>query len=185
MHESTIGSRRVFEGRLLDVDVLDVELDSGRQSVREIVRHGGAAVVLAQRPDGRFVLVRQYRKPVERVLTEAVAGTLEEGEDPRDCARRELEEETGYTAASLTDLGQVYPAPGYTDEVLFLYYARLNPEPGAGAPEEDEVIEVVVLTETELEAMIRRGEIRDAKTLAAWLLYRSTAVHAPDRETAS
>ena len=80
--EKTLGTRRVFEGRALVIDVVDIELPDGRRSIREIVRHRGAAVVLGQRPDGCYVLVRQYRKAIEQALLEVVAGGLEEGEDP-------------------------------------------------------------------------------------------------------
>jgi ADP-ribose pyrophosphatase len=171
MREKTISSTTVFDGRVLRLDVLDVELESGRRSRREIVRHPGAAVVLPQLPDGRFVLVRQFRKPLDRYLVEAVAGTLEKGEDPRTCALREVREETGHDAEMLRELGVIYPAPGYCDESLHAYYARVSGDPGNLDTDEDETIEVVYAPADRVEAMIDAGEIRDSKTLAIWLLH--------------
>jgi ADP-ribose pyrophosphatase len=170
--ERTTRSECVFEGRLLRVERLQVELDGGRESVREVVRHPGAAVVLGKLPDGRFVLVRQFRKPLETELLEAVAGTLHPGESPEACARREVAEETGHAAETLYDLGVIFSAPGYTDERLHVFGARLNEASDGPDPDEDEDVEVVYLAEAEVEARIADGRIGDAKTLAAWLLYR-------------
>ena len=173
MIEKTLKSRKVFRGRLLDVEVVDVLVHDGRRSVREIVRHPGAAVVLAQLVDGRFVFVRQFRKAAEKIMLEVVAGGLERGEKPSDCARRELVEETGHQAAKITRLGYVYPAPGYTDEILHLFYARLRPGRGECSPDDDEKLEVVYLTEKQVDSLIKSGRIHDAKTLSAWLLWKS------------
>ena len=169
--EKTLSTKTVFKGRILRVDVVGVETADGVKSEREIVRHPGAAVILAQLPDGRFVFVRQYRKAVELELLEVVAGTLESGEDPDACAARELHEETGYKAATLTKLGVAYPAPGYTAEKLHIYFAKLQPEQGGGTPDVDEHLDVVYLTAAEIERLISEGEMTDGKTLAAWLLY--------------
>jgi len=173
MKEKTLKSKTVFKGRLLNIEVVDVELEPGRSSSREIVRHPGAAVILAQLKDGRFVFVRQYRKAVEKNLLEVVAGGLDRGEKPRDCAIRELEEETGYKASRLVNLGYVYPAPGYTDEVLHLYYAVILAGRGTSRPDSDERLDVVYLSENQVEQMIKDGRIHDAKTLAVWLLWKT------------
>ncbi|MDD4871752.1 MAG: NUDIX hydrolase [Kiritimatiellae bacterium] len=173
MREKTLKARTVFKGRLLAVEVLDVELECGKRSIREIVRHPGAAVVLAQLEDGRFVFVRQFRKAAEKTILEIVAGGLEKGESPVDCARRELREETGYTARKLVSLGTVYPAPGYTDEVLHLYFAITGRVRGSGSPDEDERLTVEYFTEKQVDRMIRDGRIHDAKTLAAWMLWKA------------
>lgn len=175
MHEETTASRTVYRGRYIRLDVVDVRLPTGRASVREVVRHPGAAVVLPETPDGRFVLIRQYRKAVDRDLIEAVAGTLAPPESPEACARRELEEETGYRAESIRFLGAVYPAPGYTDERMHLYHARVGATPAAAQPEEDEQIDVVLMDRQEIERRIAQGCIEDAKTLAIWSLYRHGA----------
>jgi ADP-ribose pyrophosphatase len=179
MHEKTLSVRRGFSGKLLNLDVVDVELAHGQRSVREIVRHPGGVVILPRLPDGRFVLVRQFRKAVEEVLLEAVAGTLHAGEDPDLCARRELEEETGYKASTLVRLGVIAPAPGYTEERLYLYFATLCPEAGPLSPDEDEKIEVVPLAPSQIEALMLSGEIWDAKTLAAWYLMKAKGIADP------
>lgn len=172
MYEKTVGTRIGFQGRLLQVDVVDIELAGGGRSTREIIRHPGAAVVLAQRDDARFVLVRQYRKAVEREMLEAVAGTLNRGENPVAGAHRELAEETGYRARELVALGSIVAAPGYTEERLHLFYARVHPGEGAPHTDADEQVMVELLTAAEIERAIADGTIDDAKTLAAWLRYR-------------
>lgn len=173
MVEKTLKSKTVFNGRLLRVEVIDVKVHNGRRSIREIVRHPGAAVVLAQLVDGRFVFVRQFRKAVEKTILEVVAGGLEKGESPVDCARRELSEETGYTAMKLVSLGTVYPAPGYTDEVLHLYFAVTGRVRGIGSPDDDERLAVEHFSEKQVDRMISDGRIHDAKTLAVWMLWKA------------
>lgn len=172
MNEETIKTTRVFEGRLLKIDEVEVVLENGHRASREVIRHPGAAVILAQRDDGRFVFVRQYRKAIDRETLEVVAGTLHRGEDPAECARRELQEETGYTARELVPIGAAVPAPGYTDERLYLFHARVANEAGASNPDDDEKVQAQILTANEIETMIAGGGIEDAKTMAAWLLYR-------------
>jgi ADP-ribose pyrophosphatase len=170
--EKTVSEKRVFDGRLLKVDSIEVELPDGRKSVREVVRHPGAAVVLLRGEKGEFVFVRQFRKATEKVMLEIVAGTLEEGEDPEECARREVGEEAGMTVTSIEELGVVFPAPGYTSEKLHIYFAEAS-EGGEGfTPDEDENIERVFLSEAAIDGMVAEGSIDDAKTLAAWLLYK-------------
>jgi ADP-ribose pyrophosphatase len=173
MKEKTTKTTRAFDGRLLKVDVLEVELENGQKAHREIIRHPGAVVVLGRLPGGDYVFVRQYRKAIDAYLVEAVAGTLNTGEDPDACARRELAEETGYTATAMTKLGVMVPAPGYTEERLHVYFADLHPERGAMAPDEDEKVHVVLLKPDEVEDCLKSGPILDAKTLAAWWLFRN------------
>jgi len=169
--EKTIGRRRMFSGRLLTLDVEDVQLDDGQVTTREIVGHPGAAAVLAQDEHGRFVFVRQYRKPVDAELVEIVAGVLRQGEAPGRCARRELAEETGMRAVSLVRLGIIHPSPGYTREVLHIFFAKALPGATGARPDHDERIAVVFMDRRQVERAIGRGAIRDAKTLAAWSLY--------------
>lgn len=171
MHERTLAAERIFNGRVFSLDRLEVELEPGVRSIREIVRHGGAIAALARLPDGRFVFVRQYRKAIEKELLEAVAGGLEKGEKPEDCAVREIREETGYGVLSLTKLGAVYSTPGFTDEILHLFLADLTATPLGQQTEHDERIVVEILTRPKFEACVTRGDIQDAKTLAAWLLF--------------
>lgn len=183
MKEKTLKSQRVFDGRLLQLDVLEVELDGGAVARREVVRHRGAVAVWVRAPDGRFVFVRQFRKAIEQELLEVVAGTRDEGETWEACARRELEEETGYTAKTLFPLGFIFTAPGFCSEQLAVFYAELSPGPdspgGRNAhPDPDEHLEVVLLDEAAWKAMIARGDIHDAKTWAAWGLFQAKAGYA-------
>lgn len=176
MTETTLSADWGFRGKLLNVEVLQVALASGRRSVREVVRHPGAAVILARRADGCFLFVRQFRKALEREMLEVVAGTLSPGELPEACARREVREETGYRALTLLALGVVTPAPGYTDERLHVFFAEVEPDPERLAPDEDEVLLVEPLTAAQIGDLIARGAIEDAKTLAAWLLFMARGV---------
>ncbi len=175
MHEETVQSRTVFKGRLLCVEVADVALENGVRTTREIIRHPGAVMILAECGDGRFVLVRQYRKAVDRELLEVVAGTLEPGEDPSVCARRELQEETGRAALELTALGTVVPAPGYSAETLYAFHARVD-DGGAATPDPDEQVESVVLSAAEIDRLIADGSLTDGKTLALWVLCRARGI---------
>lgn len=170
--ERTLSTRTVYDGRVVHLELLDVATPDGRTASREIVRHSGATVVLARLPDGTFVFVRQFRKAVEAVLLEAIAGGMEPGETPEECARREVAEESGYAVARIRPLGPVVCCPGYSTEVLHGFFAELDPAAGEQSPDEDENIEVVRLTEAEVEAQIADGTIWDGKTLALWLLYR-------------
>jgi len=173
MNEKTISSQRAFDGRLLKLDVLDVELDNGRRSRREVVRHPGAVAVWARTPDKRFVFVRQFRKAIESDLLEIVAGTRNTGEPPDTCAIREVREETGYDVKTLTLLGFVHTAPGFCGERLELFFAELAATGKPPSPDPDEVLEVVQLNRKEWEARVVQGDIHDAKTLAAWALVQA------------
>ncbi|RKX46471.1 MAG: ADP-ribose pyrophosphatase [Verrucomicrobia bacterium] len=172
MYEKTISTRTVFEGRILDVDVLEVELEDGRRSVREIVRHGVAVAIIPQLPDGRFVFIRQFRKAMERVCFEVVAGNCDPGEEPAVSAARELKEETGYISESMELLGPVFPSVGYCTERIDIFFAEVG-EQGATSFDEDESIETIILSESEMDEMIRTNQIADAKTLAAWMLFKA------------
>jgi ADP-ribose pyrophosphatase len=153
-----------------------VELHNGVKTTREVVRHQGAVAVLPRLPDGRFLLVEQFRKPVDQPLREVVAGTLEPGEDPRACAHRELEEETGWKAGRMEPLGAIYPTPGYVDEKIDLFFAQCEGRPTGLSLDHDEHIRLHTVTKEEIIRDILDGSIRDAKTLCAWLLYEKTQV---------
>ncbi len=170
--ERTISCERKYTGRIISVDLLDIELPDGRRAKREVVRHGCAVAILARRPDGKFVLVRQYRKAAEEALLEVIAGGLEPGEDPELGAQRETAEETGYDVASLRYLTTMICTPGYCEERIHLYYAELAANPHAQDQDPDENVFPVVLTGDEIEDGIRKGEIIDGKTLAAWACFK-------------
>lgn len=171
--QPTLSRTTAFQGRAIRVDVLEVAMPDGRSATRELVQHRGAAAILGRRPDGKFVLVRQYRKAVEEDLIEVIAGSLEIGEDPAVCARREVREETGYTVARLVPLGIITACPGYSSELLHLFYAELDPQPGVPEPDPDEGVGPVVLSAEDVDAAIADGRIHDSKTLATWLLWKA------------
>jgi ADP-ribose diphosphatase len=159
-------SRTVYDGKLFDVTV---ERWGGHE--REVVEHPGAVAVVAVDGDQTVALVRQRREPVRKHLLELPAGTLEEGESPLDCARRELEEETGLTSGRWRELAAFYTTPGFCRERMHLFAAE-DVERGAASPEADEELELVRWRVDEIAA--RLGEIEDAKTLAGLLLYLFT-----------
>ena len=171
MNEKTISITPVFTGRMISVEVLQVELEPGQRASREIIRHPGAIAAVARVPDGRFVFVRQFRKPIEREVLEVIAGRKNPGEKPEDCAAREIREETGHEVVALHPLGPLYPSPGYVDELIHLFFAELADSPAAQDGDPDERITVEYLTREEFEGMLDGGLIDDAKTLAAWLLF--------------
>jgi len=169
LRETLIARKTLFEGRLLKLRCDLVRLPDGRESVREIVVHPGAVAVVPLRDDGQVVLVRQYRHATEKVLLEVPAGTLNPDEPPEACALRELREETGYTARHLQRLASFYLAPGYSTELIHLFLAT-ELQPTEGKTDEDEWVETVTMPLAEAVTLILRGEIEDAKTIAALLL---------------
>ena len=170
--EKTLRTERVYTGRIIDVDLVDIELPDGRRAKREVVRHGNAVAVLARRPDGKFVFVKQYRKAAEEALVEVIAGGLEPGEDPESGARRETAEETGYDVTSIRFLTTIICTPGYCEERIHVYFAEITGEPHAQDQDPDENVFPVVLSADEVDAAIRAGSIFDSKTLSAWACYR-------------
>lgn len=172
MYEKTISSKTVYEGRIIDVDVLEVELENGQRSVREIVKHGVAVAIIPRLPDGRFAFIRQFRKAMDRICFEVVAGNVDhDGEHEAETAIRELQEETGYIAESMELLGPIYPSVGYCTERIDVFYCEVVSK-GETSFDDDERIETVVLSEAEMDTKIRNNEISDSKTLAAWMLYK-------------
>jgi len=170
MEEKTISFTSEFKGRIFDLERHQVRMPDGSESIRDIIRHPGAVGVVAQHANGKFVFVKQYRKAIEHITTEVVAGTLDPGEDPMECAKRELTEETGYTAIDIEYLGRIHPSPGYIEEKIELYFATVD-EQGETNPDEDENVEAFLLTAEEAVEMILNGQITDSKTVAAWLFY--------------
>jgi ADP-ribose pyrophosphatase len=160
---------RVYSGKVLDLDVDEVEEPGGIRGRREVVRQRGSVAALPVHDDGRIVLVRQYRYAVDRHVWELPAGRIDPGETPEEGARRELEEEVGLRPRSLEPFLVFWTTPGFCDEVMHLYRAtRLESVPPR--PEADESIETGTFTLAEAQEMIRRGEVREGKTLVALLL---------------
>ena len=168
--ETTVKSKRVFDGLILHIDHITNRLPNGKLAPREIARHVGASAVVPVDGDGNVWLVRQFRAPVGRVLMEIPAGKLDfKGEDRLEAAKRELREETGLTARSWTHLTDIVTTPGFSDERISLFLAR-DLEAGQNHPDEDEFLNVVKVPLDELVAMIARGEVPDSKTICAVML---------------
>jgi ADP-ribose pyrophosphatase len=168
--EDRISGERVYQGRILDLEVDRVRLPNGTETTREVVRHVGAAVVLPIRDDGQVVLVRQYRYPMAEILLELPAGKMDPGESPADCATRELAEEIGWRAGQIHALGAFFTTPGFTDELLHAFVATdLRPAPDVIA-DPDEAIEITTMTADAVLTACRDGQIRDGKTLAVFLM---------------
>jgi ADP-ribose pyrophosphatase len=168
---------QVLDGVLLKAYRDTVELPDGGESVREWIAHPGASAVVPLFEDGSTLLVRQFRYPPQREFLEVPAGKLDyEGEDPEDVARRELQEEVGYTAATLTRVGATYPCIGYSDEIIHLFLAEALTAQRAAA-EADEFLVPVRLPLAEAVRMARVGEILDAKSTVALLLVQAHLDH--------
>ena len=162
--------REIYAGRIVTLRLRDVPGRDGAVHVREIVEHAPAAAVIAVDEHQEILLVRQLRPAVDRVLLELPAGILDPGEDPITCARRELEEETGYTADRLDPLVRFYPSPGFCTELLHVFVAEGLRE-CTGQPDEDEELELVRMPLAEAMGLLRRGEITDSKTVVGLLAF--------------
>jgi ADP-ribose pyrophosphatase len=156
----------VFTGRITVVDEL-VQLPTGKLTHHVTVRHPGAVVMIPRQDDGTFLLIKQYRHSVRQMLLEFPAGTIEAGEAPLQCAKRELAEEVGRTARSWEFIGEMHPAPGFCSEVQYGYVAS-QLTACALAHDEDELIEVVSMTGEAVERAIRHGQLTDSKSVALY-----------------
>jgi ADP-ribose pyrophosphatase len=163
-------TKTIYTGRVFGVRQDRVIEPGGVPVVRDIVTHRGSVVLLPVFPDGRILLVRQYRHAVGGFLWELVAGRMERGESPLASAKRELLEETGYSARRFRKLLDFFPTPGYITERMLLYAAE-GLTAGAAQPEADERIVARKFTLRQLEGMIRRGSLRDGKSIAGVLYY--------------
>ncbi|MEO8303666.1 MAG: NUDIX hydrolase [Betaproteobacteria bacterium] len=168
--ETKVSSETVFDGKLLHVRRDTVRLPDGSLATREYVVHPGAVLIVPVHGDARLVVVRQYRYPAGAVFIEFPAGKLDPGESQIDTARRELAEEAGYEAATWTRLGRIHSVVGYSDEAIDFFVAEGLTNVGA-SPDEGEFLEIVTMSLEEMLAALDRGEVTDAKTVAALLLY--------------
>lgn len=168
--EKTIQTEMKFEGRIITLQVDDVELPNGKTGKREIVKHPGAVAVIAITEDKKIILVEQYRKALERSIIEIPAGKIEPNEAPEVTALRELEEETGYTTKKLQYIQSFATSPGFADEIIHLYLAEniVKVEEKAEL-DEDEFVELMHVSLDEMESMITQKQIYDAKTAFAFL----------------
>lgn len=168
LHEKILSEETAWRGKILDVRSLEVELPNGRRTGRDIVRHPGAAAVVALTESGKIVLVHQYRTALDRVTVEIPAGKLDPGEDPLDCARRELHEETGFTPRRIRYLTTIATTCGFCDEVIHIYLATQLEFDGAD-PDDDEFVNVDLVPLQELIDAVLDGKIEDAKTVVGAL----------------
>ena len=170
-HETATKKEYVYRGKIINVRRDEVVFPNGKESTREIVEHRGAVAVAAVDEEGCIYLVRQFRYAFGEELLEIPAGKLEEGEETAhlEAAIRELREETGLTAQQVDYLGVIYPSVGMLTERIHIYLARGLTQ-GEMDLDEDEFLNVERIPVRELEAMVRRGEIRDAKTISALFL---------------
>lgn len=169
--ERILSSRIAFRGKLLRVQVDKVEVPAGGHATRETVIHRGAVVVLAIH-EGKVIMERQYRHAARKALWELPAGTMEEGEAPEECAKRELLEETGFKTSTLQALAHFYVAPGYSTEVIHLFYTE-DVLPSTQSQEYDEDIEVHLIPIESAIGMVSANEIEDAKTIIGILLLKA------------
>jgi ADP-ribose pyrophosphatase len=171
MHYRLIEKQLVFKGKKVQVEVDRIEdEETGREYSREMVIHPGAVVILPVMEDGRVLLIRNNRYSVHQVLIELPAGTLEKGEDPMNCAGRELLEETGYLAGKLKRIGAFFSSPGIMTEKLYAY-AAFNLEKKESALEDGEEIVIMPTLFDDALKLIDSSEIMDAKTIATLLMY--------------
>ena len=167
LHEELVSSVAAYDGRFLKIRNDTVRLPNGNTSTREYVVHPGAVVVIPLLDDGRVLLERQFRYPIGRVMTEFPAGKLDPGEDPLACGKRELLEETGYTAAQWAHAGALHLAIAYSTEIIHIFFARGLRR--AEQLDQDEFLDVISAQPSELYEACARGEVTDAKTLTCTL----------------
>ncbi len=165
-----IGSKTIYSGPVFGIRRDELLEPGGVRTTREMITHSGSVVVLPILPDGRMLLIRQYRHAARQFLWELVAGRIDAGESPRKAAARELIEETGYRAKRFRIVLDFFPTPGFLEEKMFVLLAEGLSE-GIAQPEEDEKIESRAYSRKELEQMIQKRIIRDGKTIAGLLYY--------------
>jgi ADP-ribose pyrophosphatase len=165
-----LSSTTVYEGPVFGIRRDEVIEPSGVRTTREVITHPGSVVVLPVLPDGRILLIQQYRHATRHYLWELVAGRMDSGETPQKAAARELIEETGYRAKRMRVFLDVFPTPGFLEERMFILLAE-GLTAGEAEPEEDEKIISRAYSRKQLEEMIRGGKLRDAKSIAGILFY--------------
>ena len=169
VEEKTINSDRIYTGKVISLKVDTVEIENKGYKKREIVEHPGAVGIVALTDENKIVLVKQFRKPIEQVIWEIPAGKLEKGENPKDCAIRELKEETGYSANNIKLIHKFYTSAGFSNQRMYIYLAT-GLIPGECKFDEDENIDIHHVDLCEVYNMINKNEIEDAKTTIGILL---------------
>lgn len=170
LKEKGLNSKFTYNGKILDIYVDEVSLPNGRTSFREYIKHPGAAAILAVLDNGNILMVKQYRYPAGDILLEIPAGRINENEDPASCAVRELEEETGYSAGEIVPYMDIFLAPGYSNEKIYVYLATNLKKTGTNW-DDDEFLEILEIEPKKIKEMILNNEIPDSKTAAVILKY--------------
>lgn len=166
--EKTLKSNYLFNGKVINLRIDEVQTYSNKTSTREIVEHNGGVGIVAVE-DGNVFLVRQYRRPFDEIIYEIPAGKLEKGEEPLNCAFRELEEETGYKALDLKLMTSIYTSPGFCTERLYIYFCDKMTKTETNF-DEDEYLELIKVPILEAKKMILDGTIKDAKSIIGILM---------------
>ncbi len=166
--EKTISTKEVFDGRVVKLRVDTVELPDGNIQTREVIRHPGGVGIIAMDDDKNVLMVKQFRTGAKEVLLEIPAGKLEYGEDPEECGRRELSEETGFVANEFSHLAKFYVTPAYCEEVINIYFAH-GLVPSKQHLDDGEFLDVLKIPFDELYKMVINNEIKDGKTIIAVL----------------
>ena len=165
-------SEILFRGKVFNLQVDELEYNSGNNGIREIAIHPGGAVIVPLKDDGKIIMVRQFRYPFQKYILELPAGKLDKGEEPLNCAVRELEEETGYRSSDVVKLGEIYTTPGFCTEILHIYFAESLIKGNHNREEGEYGMEIHEFTLDEIEEKIRNGEIVDAKTICGIHMYK-------------
>ena len=168
--EDRLGGETVYRGKLLQVECDRVRLPDGRESTREYIVHPGAAVIVAVNEAGELLFERQFRYPLRQVFLELPAGKIDKGESPEETARRELLEETGFVAQKWRHLGAIHPAIGYSNEKIEVFFAEGLEQVSEQKLDAGEFLETLFLSQATVREKVLKGEISDAKTLAALYL---------------
>jgi len=165
-----------FKGKVFDLQVDEIEYESGNKAVREVAVHPGGAVIVAVKDDGRLIMVKQFRYPFQKFMLELPAGKLDKDEEPLNCAERELKEETGYSSKNISKLGSIATTPGFCSEILHIYLAEDLQEGEHNREEGEYGMELFELTLDEIEEKIKSGEIIDSKTICGIHYYNLSRI---------
>ena len=171
LEEKTISSDRVYTGKVITLKVDTVEIPGQGYQKRELVEVGGAVGIVAITDDNKVVLVKQFRKPIEKPIFEIPAGKLEKNESPKDCAERELKEETGYSAKNIKLIHKFFTSAGFSNEIMFVYLAT-GLTPGENNLDADEFLDVYEIELEEAYNMVLKNDVEDAKTSIGLLLVK-------------
>ncbi|EGT5419100.1 NUDIX hydrolase [Clostridioides difficile] len=171
LEEKTISSDRVYTGKVITLKVDTVEIPGQGYQKRELVEVGGAVGIVAITDDNKVVLVKQFRKPIEKPIFEIPAGKLEKNESPKECAERELKEETGYSAKNIKLIHKFFTSAGFSNEIMFVYLAT-GLTPGENNLDADEFLDVYEIELEETYNMVLKNDVEDAKTSIGLLLVK-------------